>query len=539
MSAVNNTTTTSLQSNNPSHLLHYELWRLSTFSKYPQLATKSAILLASNGFVYNGTGKDWDDSVMCRFCHLKKKNWQPEEDIFKVHLQLSPRCPFLTQKNMLNIPFQRNGVSSIHHLIEAAPPTAQLTSQSSAQSSAQSTAQPTAQSRGQSTELSTEQSKQKLSSGSVLQPVTRESDSEISRERPNHIQYANLANRLSSFVKWPQEHHIHPIQLATAGFYFTGDGDCARCFYCGGGLRNWDEEDDVWEEHARWFPKCAFLLQEKGHDFVHHTRRPGVAAAHVQELTTVSAGARNATQGATACQESSDSCTAPGGRSQAPAQITRGSNRRLRERVRARSDCGPNNVINQGIVERAFGIYPSPRIENSRFLIYSRRIASYPVVLVPADIRPILADAGFYFAGRGPSLDIVCFCCGGQLWNVTPGADVYYLHALYFPHCVYIRCILGVHYIHAVNDMISSRVQQQVRTNRSRVVPDHNRHYQYEWTSGRPTIFRCLLCNSRRRSIQFYPCHHLLFCLCCGFNLRVCPVCGLQVISIGYVIQTG
>ncbi|KAI8745480.1 hypothetical protein BgiBS90_033602, partial [Biomphalaria glabrata] len=67
----------------------------------------------------------------------------------------------------------------------------------------------------------------------------------------------------------------------------------------------------------------------------------------------------------------------------------------------------------------------------------------------------------------------------------------------------------------------------------------HNRHYQDEWASGRPTIFRCLLCNSRRRSIQFYPCNHLLFCLCCGFNVRVCPVCGLLVIFIGYVIQTG
>uniref|UniRef100_A0A182YU28 Uncharacterized protein n=1 Tax=Biomphalaria glabrata TaxID=6526 RepID=A0A182YU28_BIOGL len=289
MSPVKNTTTTSLQPNMPSHLLHCELWRLSTFSKYPQSATKSAILLASNGFVYNGTGKDWDDSVTCPFCHLKKKNWQPEEDILKVHQQLSPRCPFLTHKRIVNIPFQRNGASSIHHLIEAAPPTAQLSAQSSAQSTAQPTAQPTAQSRGQptaqsrgqSTERSTEQSTQKFSSGSVLQPVTRDTDSKISGERPKHIQYANLANRLSSFVKWPQEHYIHPIQLATAGFYFTGDEDCARCFYCGGGLRNWDVEDDVWEEHARWFPKCAFLLREKGHDFVNaikegqNTRRPG------------------------------------------------------------------------------------------------------------------------------------------------------------------------------------------------------------------------------------------------------------------------
>ncbi|CAL1545880.1 unnamed protein product, partial [Lymnaea stagnalis] len=45
-------------------------------------------------------------------------------------------------------------------------------------------------------------------------------------------------------------------------------GDCARCFYCGGGLRNWEDEDNVFVEHARWFPKCAFIRQQRGQFFV-------------------------------------------------------------------------------------------------------------------------------------------------------------------------------------------------------------------------------------------------------------------------------
>ncbi|CAL1545892.1 unnamed protein product, partial [Lymnaea stagnalis] len=50
--------------------------------------------------------------------------------------------------------------------------------------------------------------------------------------------------------------------------FIPGYGDCARCFYCGGGLRNWEDEDDVWVEHARWFPKCAYIRQQMGQVFV-------------------------------------------------------------------------------------------------------------------------------------------------------------------------------------------------------------------------------------------------------------------------------
>lgn len=38
-------------------------------------------------------------------------------------------------------------------------------------------------------------------------------------------------------------------------------------FYSGG-LRNWEPGDDAWVEHARWFPKCTFLLQNREADFV-------------------------------------------------------------------------------------------------------------------------------------------------------------------------------------------------------------------------------------------------------------------------------
>jgi hypothetical protein len=90
----------------------------------------------------------------------------------------------------------------------------------------------------------------------------------INFDRPKYHAYAVLATRISSFKDWPTSLTQTPRDLATAGFLYAGYGDYTRCFFCGGGLRNWEPGDDPWTEHARWFPKCAYLRQNKGDEFV-------------------------------------------------------------------------------------------------------------------------------------------------------------------------------------------------------------------------------------------------------------------------------
>ena len=52
----------------------------------------------------------------------------------------------------------------------------------------------------------------------------------------------------------------HWYDLNTLYFYSsTGQDDNVRCFFCDGGLRNWEREDDPFTEHARWFPRCGFI----------------------------------------------------------------------------------------------------------------------------------------------------------------------------------------------------------------------------------------------------------------------------------------
>ncbi|KAM4664059.1 E3 ubiquitin-protein ligase XIAP isoform 2-T3 [Discoglossus pictus] len=90
----------------------------------------------------------------------------------------------------------------------------------------------------------------------------RRRDSEVP-DRPDMSQYKA---RLESFTRWM--YTVNKETLAKAGLYSTGEGDRTKCFYCGGELQGWKPKEDPWEEHAKWFPGCKFLIEEKGQHFI-------------------------------------------------------------------------------------------------------------------------------------------------------------------------------------------------------------------------------------------------------------------------------
>ncbi|XP_015977618.2 baculoviral IAP repeat-containing protein 1 isoform X3 [Rousettus aegyptiacus] len=82
--------------------------------------------------------------------------------------------------------------------------------------------------------------------------------------RGDKAKYQEDKARLESFEDWPfYVHKVSPRELSAAGFVFTGKQDTVQCFACGGCLGNWEEGDDPWKEHAKWFPKCEFLQSKK------------------------------------------------------------------------------------------------------------------------------------------------------------------------------------------------------------------------------------------------------------------------------------
>ena len=95
------------------------------------------------------------------------------------------------------------------------------------------------------------------------------SDMGICSSKPKYPIYAVYARRLASFDKeeWKIEesrHELTPQLMAEAGLVYTGHQDAVRCYHCGGGLRNWDPNDDVWAEHAKFYPHCTHIILTKG-----------------------------------------------------------------------------------------------------------------------------------------------------------------------------------------------------------------------------------------------------------------------------------
>ncbi|XP_014400436.1 PREDICTED: E3 ubiquitin-protein ligase XIAP isoform X2 [Myotis brandtii] len=101
-------------------------------------------------------------------------------------------------------------------------------------------------------------------------------DSAVGRHRnfpnstnsPRNPAMADYEARIITFGTWM--YSVNKEQLARAGFYALGEGDKVKCFQCGGGLTNWKPSEDPWEEHAKWYPGCKYLLEEKGQEYINN-----------------------------------------------------------------------------------------------------------------------------------------------------------------------------------------------------------------------------------------------------------------------------
>lgn len=104
--------------------------------------------------------------------------------------------------------------------------------------------------------------------GKVSNSVKMDQEVSTKIKHPDFPEYVMKADRLLSFACWPATMMQTGEQLSNAGFFYTQRGDWVKCFCCGGGLRDWHESDDPWEEHATWFSKCEYLRLIKGERFV-------------------------------------------------------------------------------------------------------------------------------------------------------------------------------------------------------------------------------------------------------------------------------
>ncbi|XP_038022226.1 baculoviral IAP repeat-containing protein 7 isoform X1 [Anas platyrhynchos] len=194
-----------------------EARRLRTFSQWPDSSPVPALDLAEAGFYFVGPG----DHVQCFCCGGILKDWKAGDCPMVEHLKFFPFCEFVyheTAQNQQQLPLQ-----GIFDCVD-----------------------------GQFLSLL-----QWMDIEEVALP-----------DPPAHPEMGTEEMRLSTFQNWPQSSEMRPEQLARAGYFYTGQGDMVRCYYCNGSVRNWAVGDDPWREHARWNPRCEFLLGSRGREFV-------------------------------------------------------------------------------------------------------------------------------------------------------------------------------------------------------------------------------------------------------------------------------
>lgn len=227
--------------------------RLKSYANWPLRYMDSAKMAAA-GFYY--TGKD--DRVRCFECKIELYNWLDGDDPMKDHKRWRGGCRFVRKIPCSNVPLgvdpasipkERNRTSDV-----CGPYAVEYESCATADCHIESHL-PGAEEFGS------------LGIGRSKDPV--------------HPKFASYDARVRSFESWPKLMSQTKESLADAGFYYTGKDDQTLCYHCGGGLKDWEIDDDPWEQHAVWFSKCQHLLNVKGHIYVNTVTRQAVQSKEV------------------------------------------------------------------------------------------------------------------------------------------------------------------------------------------------------------------------------------------------------------------
>lgn len=73
----------------------------------------------------------------------------------------------------------------------------------------------------------------------------------INTNKPKTPRYSVYSKRLESYEKYSKSNPVAARDMCAAGFFFEGEGDKVKCFWCDGALEMWSKGDDPWFEHAK------------------------------------------------------------------------------------------------------------------------------------------------------------------------------------------------------------------------------------------------------------------------------------------------
>nr|KAI8735846.1 E3 ubiquitin-protein ligase XIAP-like [Biomphalaria glabrata] len=493
----------------PAHIEYTEeLQRLRTFALFPRASfiQVSPILLAEDGFVFTGTR----NTTRCVYCELVKSDWTSADDIHEVHACMSPRCPMVTKIGCNNKTVQPEDQSSFsfvsdgHENIGTCRDDEAQKNRSNHNAETQiihaqrdhdqTICEPkhldvhddsgrhpddSSHAHARITNISSEiqKPKEKHFNASSLEKdeavlikttpsknppreiIEVETNQVLSR-KAKRVDYAVEERRLESFTEWPESHHLEPTSLAKCGLFYAGYGDCVRCFFCGGGLRNWKVEDNIWIEHARWFPKCKYVIDTLGKPFIDMVSDLNSKYDQIDLNMVLQNLSQDYCEHFPVLSELWDTLY---DKKQTSASYhdnisteevsTKKAPFKMKSQNSEDQNCSftvqLTSKVRKKLEDSSYLGVIMDKPKTKELASWSARFSRFDKWPKEHHLRPhVLCDAGFYYAGYGDCCR--CFYCGGGLRNWELEDDVWVEHARCFPKCGYMRQKAGDTFISCV-----------------------------------------------------------------------------------------
>ncbi|XP_070548758.1 E3 ubiquitin-protein ligase XIAP-like [Ptychodera flava] len=241
-----------------NRVLKSEYKRLLTFIYWPKNAPVLPEDLAKAGFYYCGS----DDRVQCFCCYGILKNWRPGDSAMNEHRKYFPSCPFVRGEDVGNEPMRlvtrQGNVDDTPVKQTSRDPNRVENFQNQQQN------QPPRNVYGASNTAAPQRSQ--------------------TQSQHRHPEYADEDKRMATSTIGHLLILYHHKNYAELDFTTLESKTTSSVFIVMVDLEIGNQQMKPWTEHARWFPKCEYILTERGSAFVNYvtSRYPRVPSSNPQ-----------------------------------------------------------------------------------------------------------------------------------------------------------------------------------------------------------------------------------------------------------------